>query len=308
MRPDLCSLKMGSMVHRPAAGTYVTYTGVSVSFISETWRTFLPPSPQLVLTIALETLSVPMASVFPIEIFEHIINCVWEDDSDRRVRRRVLLACSITCRSFLCRSRYYLFRDISLRNHGQLYRFASLISSVPFIDSLVRELEISDAQVLRTFALMLARRLTSVERLHLTGRNQQLLALLRPDSLIPIPEFTSITKMQIFRTTFGSLADFGRLICALPNLSSLACVDVWWTKSHYNPIQFATKGRRVRLHSLEIELCPLDEMLGWFLAATSMSTLERLILPFASQHDMEPNKQITGKYSTLTTSFYCCFQ
>ncbi|PCH43207.1 hypothetical protein WOLCODRAFT_74016 [Wolfiporia cocos MD-104 SS10] len=226
-----------------------------------------------------------MLTAPPIEICEAVIDCVWNDCTDRRVRRRTLLACALTCKSWLIRSRRYLFREISLRSSAQLHSFSELLGKVDFINDYVKEVEITDPQVLLSFASVLARKLTGVESLIITHRHAQLFAMVQPLTFAPLPDFVAISSLQVQHVVFANFTDFERLLCALPRLSRLSCIDVMWNTGSHNPLISSRKAPCLR--SLELELCPLQKIISWIIAVNATSALERIILPFVTAEELE---------------------
>lgn len=85
----------------------------------------------------------PFTRTLPTEICERIINFVaaMEDKS----RLQTLCSCALTCRSWLSRSRFHLFRTVVLRSNSQLSCLARTLKDSPLICKSVRNLTVVGA-------------------------------------------------------------------------------------------------------------------------------------------------------------------
>ncbi|KAI0925674.1 hypothetical protein AcV5_008350 [Taiwanofungus camphoratus] len=223
-----------------------------------------------------------MPPIFPIEIFERIIDFL-SGDHPFWLDRQTLSYCALTCRAWLPRSRYHLFHDVTIRNSRQLYRFAKQLTASPHLDGLVDELSIvyPHPRLLNVVPIMLARKLTKVNRLRIHGGLLEQLRLSRVDQkfLMPLAEFASITQFELIDATFAKLTDFGRLICAFTNLSILTCMRVGWPQCRSKPPSFACYRSHFKLKGLFLESCPISDIVDWLLAVSSVERVETVMLP-----------------------------
>ncbi|KAI0950995.1 hypothetical protein AcW1_008156 [Taiwanofungus camphoratus] len=182
-----------------------------------------------------------MTSIIPTEVFERIIDLY---DTRALEDRNALMACALTCRSWLPRSRYRLFYSVKVSSLQERGRFSNLITASPSLNDLVRELDIgadsygARVKVLGSFPYVLARRLTQVVSLHIVFDLTRDAPSVLPSFPILVSEFTSITKLEMRGVRFSTFTDFGRLVCALPSLRTLICSSVTWRKSEYRPYSF----------------------------------------------------------------------
>ncbi|KZT04863.1 uncharacterized protein LAESUDRAFT_744085 [Laetiporus sulphureus 93-53] len=177
---------------------------------------------------------------FPTEVFEHIISFVWPD-------RRTLIACSLTCRAWLPRSRSNLLYSIDLQTAKELRRFSRLITAQPQLNDRIRELNIEskDGKLAGCFPLMLARKLTRVE--HLRVYRPKDLRIFSQLFLTTMAAFTTITRLELTAIMFPSITVFVCFVSSLPNLTDLICASVRWSNEASNLPQYAHPGRRLKL-------------------------------------------------------------
>ncbi|KAI0920737.1 hypothetical protein AcW1_002398 [Taiwanofungus camphoratus] len=231
---------------------------------------------------------------FPVEIHERIIDVLWVDTVNRshRSRRQDLLACALTCRAWLPRSRFNLFYEIRLRDSRELYSFASLVTIYPHLDEFVKELRINNSQVLGVFPAVLARKLTGVNSLRIGGNLLEQLRIppFHLPSFMPIAGFTSISRLEIAYTTFPTFTAFARLVSSLPSLSDLTCRRLSWTASRLGK-GVSPRGRfHTKLKVLHVMACPVEDISNWLLSLTptALLHLEELAIPWISSEDVEP--------------------
>lgn len=162
---------------------------------------------------------------FPIEIWERVIDELWDDPL-------TLNACALVCRSWLARSRFQLISTTPLVRVRDTHRLAKLLDTHPamrqWVDTVALFGSINKEEARRplhhfnTFSLMLMKRLGSVKTLGIYNA-QWNPGWSHPHALLCLSEFTSITALVISRTTFSSELAFARLISSLPQLKDLGC-------------------------------------------------------------------------------------
>ncbi|KAI0944697.1 hypothetical protein AcW1_002347 [Taiwanofungus camphoratus] len=238
----------------------------------------------------------PMSQTFPTEVFELVISFVRD--------YKTVLACSLTCRAWVPRSRYYLFRQVQFLNPQRLDQFAELVTANPFLGSLVRELYIplGDGQhsprskVFAMFPFVLAHRLPAVEHLLIgpfgnnpIGVNQLEIPSFHQQYLHTMSEFASITRIDLWNTRFHSLTEFGRFVCSLPGLCILNCSEVSWKTDAYSPHAFKPRKADGRLHRLFMVAVPFSaDMVNWLLVPMSVTAcLANIVLPSIYDNEIE---------------------
>lgn len=102
----------------------------------------------------------------PLEISEAIIDLHKED-------RDTLIACALTCRSWLPRSRYHLFKSIHCRRPQSIQSLAKTLTSFRHIDGLVKVLNIYQTKEqhrlhgFSLFSILLSHKLTHHDLEHI---------------------------------------------------------------------------------------------------------------------------------------------
>lgn len=233
----------------------------------------------------------------PMEISEQIIDTLWDD-------RESLLACALTCRSWLLRSRCHLFHIIHIRKAQHLRVFSRMLLSAPHIVDLARELHVYHALdpaytcTLSLFATMLAGRLSHIQHLRL---ERDYSVGPRP---LPLPGrffsalsgFGSVTKLSLYMLQFSTFADLRKLICALPNISDLRCIYLTWTTM--GPVQPQAqredRTHRPRFTSLHLDMrVEMATLADWLLSDTILTGLDKLVLSFVDIENVERLDRMT---------------
>jgi len=174
--------------------------------------------------------------VFPIEVFELIIDCfsdAWIADN-----RSALLACALTCKAWLPRCRLNLVQTVELSEPRVIYGFLRLLRARPFLATFVKRIGLTghwdtrkkSTQHVAVFPLMLARKLTALDHLYVSYCSIRA-TVIDPAFHWSLSEFTSITVLTLFTVEFSSVLQFARLISAIPSLNSLRCWDVEWPRT-----------------------------------------------------------------------------
>ncbi len=165
-----------------------------------------------------------VASILPIELYEHAIDSLGDEES--------LKATSLVCRAWLPRSRLNLFRVIELSLPGHLDRLAGLLSHAPHLAEYVEEIDISENSFLgvlrpaQTIAARLPVMLSahSLVQLRLLTVHDQVWLPTRydPDYLFSLSRLSFITSLDLYDVVFPTLADFSIILRALSQLTSLS--------------------------------------------------------------------------------------
>ncbi|EIW55919.1 uncharacterized protein TRAVEDRAFT_50408 [Trametes versicolor FP-101664 SS1] len=165
-----------------------------------------------------------LALVLPIELFEHAIDTLGDEDS--------LRATSLVCKAWLPRSRLNLFRVIRLSVLGHLDRLVCLVFNAPHLLEYVEEIEVSENTflgVLRPAETIVAR-LPAVLSAHpiiqprLFAVHNQFWLPTRYGLgyLRSLSQLSSVTSLELNDVTFTTLADFSIILRALSHLKSLS--------------------------------------------------------------------------------------
>ncbi len=179
-----------------------------------------------------------MTSVFPTEIYEHIIDSVglW------RRPHQTLRNCSLTCWAWVPRSRLNLFRCISFASTGSegIYRLARLLDEATHLRSLIREVKISTGNhpveagpqtrgALEILPVLLYGKLPTLQTLRLSAMNRHSLPLsLHPSFFPSLAQFRTVATLVLYHVTFARSSDFVRTVASLPCLETLECGHVDW--------------------------------------------------------------------------------
>ncbi|KAL6308000.1 hypothetical protein BKA93DRAFT_726748 [Sparassis latifolia] len=142
--------------------------------------------------------------------------------------RRDLIACAATCTAWYLRSLANLVSFVVLLEVEQLAGFAKLMTKKPYLGKLVRDIILRPSIPVcfpacelhvAEFPLLLAGKLRRLIHLKLTDTDW-ITTTTHNIFFTSLLEFTSVTTLRLVRVHFRSLCDFGRIVCALPSLSS----------------------------------------------------------------------------------------
>ncbi|KAI0357884.1 hypothetical protein OH77DRAFT_1310649 [Trametes cingulata] len=173
----------------------------------------------------------PMASVFPQEIFDQIIDDSWRD-------AETLRQCALTCHAWLPRSRLNLFSTAVLRRSDQLHKFSRALSSSTEAAALVQELILAPPYKVKpafinSALIALASKLPRVRKLCLVrppfAWPDKRGSLSIPLRLVEfITRFSTLTHVVLVDLSFASFLDLVHIVTALPNLTALDCRALDW--------------------------------------------------------------------------------
>ncbi|KAI0916534.1 hypothetical protein AcW1_010105 [Taiwanofungus camphoratus] len=150
-------------------------------------------------------------------------------------------------------------------------------------DELMMEMLFHPGPHLAAFPAVFARRLNKVEHLEISSVYWRDCAI-HGSFFFALSEFTSITRVELNSIYFTTLQEFGRLLCALPNVSDLVCSMLTWSSTQFNPLIFQRKGPKMRVAflaiyvGLEDYLSSTADILNWFVATKSYTCLAEVQL------------------------------
>ncbi|OSX67026.1 hypothetical protein POSPLADRAFT_1030219 [Postia placenta MAD-698-R-SB12] len=225
-------------------------------------------------------------SIVPLEIAEHIIT----DVGPGHQNYKTLLACSLTCKAWVPRSRFVLYTIVTITTESQLYSFSESIKRERHLSCFVKELVIvwnqewneTTLSSLLVFPAMFARRLPNLEKIKILSD----LALTPPSIRHPcfylsIGEFRSVVSLVLSTITFCSFREFARPLLALPTLSSLECLRVHWKNQDIDTFS-SFESTSLNLVSLAVEgMEPIG--LASLLSGTN-NALQHLSLDYAPEY------------------------
>lgn len=215
-----------------------------------------------------------------VELSPEIVKTVVSHIDDRET----LCNCSLTCRRWLPASRFYLFRNISIKNRAS-YDILVRVRDVPYISQAFNNLyslQLWEDQArpwLYLVPLTLGHRLGRVHLLTLLRFQWQEFPLHRSFYTIGYRMF-SITTLTLVGGTFSSFAEFRRVVCSFESLSELILERVAWcgspVYSHGTPV-----SRFPRLELLWVNSGSegvVAALVDWLLGTASASSIRDLQL------------------------------
>ncbi|OCH94167.1 hypothetical protein OBBRIDRAFT_179386 [Obba rivulosa] len=213
----------------------------------------------------------------PAQLCEYIIDTI---ASNHPMDHQTLLSCSLVCRDWLSRSRMHIFMEIAIQTPTECRRFLHTMKRKSHLRLLVHGLELrpkNNANVLMEMSEhLLAPRLSNLSTIairaptddvsHRSSLDYGRSALRsvadwfrgRPRdpevsrtfvNLTRAPRwlgsrFCFVTTLKLYMIQFFELADFGSMLCAFPNLSTLHCLQVHWFRWHLSFDPFRESAMR----------------------------------------------------------------
>ncbi|KAG6839544.1 hypothetical protein C0991_001714, partial [Blastosporella zonata] len=158
-----------------------------------------------------------ISEILPRELVDLIIDQLAGD-------RASLHTCSIVCRSWMARSRYYLFSDILLRG-SNCNNILDLPSPSAF-SAAARRLMLAEKNILPPGI----EHFTSVKSFYLTLSNANF------EMVIGIPLlFSKITTFELNQVVFAAFDDVVQLVCSLPRLETFTLFMCPWIQERDAP-------------------------------------------------------------------------
>jgi len=194
-------------------------------------------------------------TVFPVEVFENIIDHLWDQQD-------ALKTCSLVCKSWYPRSRLHLLGEVWLYDRKQVARLSKLVRENPLYADRVRSIVIKggkDASErlpiphIAAFSAMLTRHLQRVEYIGIAVAEWRVPS---PSQAIflRLAEFASVSILDLCYVTFPSVQAFGRLVFALPNVKHLTCKDVIVTRDDpFIPLPRSYRTPQTSLTKLDLD-------------------------------------------------------
>ncbi|KAF9816846.1 hypothetical protein IEO21_03820 [Rhodonia placenta] len=193
----------------------------------------------------------------PLELHENIIDCIrtgarW---GLGEAERQTLIACALTCRSWLPRSLANLVHTIHLDERSRMIAVAALLEARPFLQPMVTNVSISNTGIsgpedsnlppLPIFPVLFMRKMSTLQ--HLTISFHTFPSATTRDFYQCFAEFTSITSLNLSSVEFSSAHDFAHLILIMPNLRELTLSNVKWSNHGILPALLPPGVSRPRL-------------------------------------------------------------
>ncbi|KAI0693699.1 hypothetical protein C8T65DRAFT_63318 [Cerioporus squamosus] len=161
----------------------------------------------------------------PVEIAEHIIDVLWNDNG-------ALRQCALTCRAWLPRSRLHIFHSIALCKRSKVYAFAGLLDTERSIEQLVQNVEINfekNTLPLDSFFAVLGHRLPRLLReLSLTGDIFAYQLDVTRRTCLHASLLTTITSLTLQHAVLRSFGDLARFLGRLTHLTQLTLDSIQW--------------------------------------------------------------------------------
>ncbi|KAH9913781.1 hypothetical protein B0H21DRAFT_816768, partial [Amylocystis lapponica] len=214
------------------------------------------------------------------------------------------VSCALTCRAWLPRSLFHIFRVMHLMSSRHITQLHNLLTLQPTHGNLVRELVYQfpraprrhHAATLSSFPFVLAGRLQTglhcirITQIRLVDSEEDIdmptvpprdkrtyLNAFHPTSLMVLEEFTSVTELVFEYVTFESYTGFVDLLCALPNLSILVLDYVDFLAANDSNSSLHGVQHRPKIVSLKLNKYPAC-LIEWMLDFQLLSQLTTLTL------------------------------
>ncbi|KZT02890.1 uncharacterized protein LAESUDRAFT_729666 [Laetiporus sulphureus 93-53] len=215
----------------------------------------------------------------PPEICERIIDHLdpyplkWNDD------RQTLLNCALVCRGWYSESRAVLFEEPSLRTRRGAMAFARSLTQMPLLDARVRRLEIGYSTTVLELASILVMLAGKLPKLASLSVYRVSFEHMRSLAFWSLHEFSHLTSLELEYVTLPSASPFFQVISSFPQLQSLTCCNLHWSKPtsmaplperHHMPLTTVT--------SLEYDLSCFEGIGHILLSLLDQAMLETLRL------------------------------
>jgi hypothetical protein len=167
----------------------------------------------------------------PPELIETIIDMLHTD-------RAALATCALVCRSWLPRTRYHLFSEVTITSAAVLTRLSSSTFTSAVKHLVLHTIENFDQSICR---------LSNVSKMSLRGIHWSMTPVSPPINLIPL-----LRNLESLHIELVSIDGHGAILFALlrqcSQLQSLSCYNIWYGAEDVAQSQ--------RLHELEAEITP----------------------------------------------------
>lgn len=201
------------------------------------------------------------SSALPTLLWEMIIDSLADEDLYQfwvPGALKSLRACSLTCRAWTPRSRYHLFRFVSVscstrgKKNGE--RLVALLNKYRDLHSNVQTLVVRDGKnsesILKTLPAQLGALLPQLPTLRLYELS---LEIPPGDAFeISLRQFASITTLDLYAVTVDSLRDLQLTVSTIHGLQKLVLADMRWRERSIIDSQIPVAPSHVRLQTLEV--------------------------------------------------------
>ena len=178
--------------------------------------------------------------IFPIEIYEHIVDCIHSDDAGTdgvRNMQKALCSCALTCQAWLPRNRFLLYQSITVNSSGDhahnqdvMRRLAGTMNSSAHLTDLIRHLTVcpitsfSKPGVASVLPLLLV---NTLPKLHTLTIHESTL-IVNPAFCHSVAKFSALATLNLTLIVFANISAFRRLLAALQSLRYLKLENVSW--------------------------------------------------------------------------------
>ena len=188
------------------------------------------------------------------------MNCIQSDgvgEDGIRDMQKALCSCALTCQAWLPRSRFLLYRSVTLLsseayacNKDVIRQLANTMNSSTFLADLVKHLTISETlaskcSVASVLPLLFINELLMLHTLTI----QRTTLLVNAAFCYSTARFSALTTLILAMVEFANVSAFRRLLAALQNMRDLKLENVSWrTVGIWRQIasQYARQMPRVR--------------------------------------------------------------
>jgi hypothetical protein len=203
-----------------------------------------------------------------LELVEGIIDQLYEDLSGQGDQKRMLGFCSLVCKSWLPRSRFYLFREVSVTpDQGclELEKFTDLLDSEHCtISSYVKTLTLHVYRLAMTIPLVAG--FHALERLEL--RN------VKWSSSIGCVIFRNVRILKITHSSFDACTGIAEVVSMCPSLEQLDVHGVYIVLPRVSDITLPSSLRSINLGFGHVH----PFMFDWFVSGDQIPPIETLRL------------------------------
>ncbi|KZT04941.1 uncharacterized protein LAESUDRAFT_782067 [Laetiporus sulphureus 93-53] len=203
--------------------------------------------------------------VLPADVWENVIDHI-RDNSN------ALTACTLVCRTWYPRSRFYLLREVWFHSQGDVRICSRMLKKTPQLSKRVEQMIIQGSAHLgeqkpepvphlSTAAMMLARKVPRLKKLSIWQTST-----IHRDTFLHLFAFTSISHLNLASVMFPSIAVFGLLICALRSLIGLDCWGLTFMQGTLNSTVFGAHRDPVKIRELSLNGTGLGEVIKFFVS------------------------------------------
>ncbi|CCM06082.1 uncharacterized protein FIBRA_08329 [Fibroporia radiculosa] len=214
------------------------------------------------------------------------------------------------CWAWYHRTRFYALQRVSLYNKKAVYSLVKMMERRENFRSAVKHVSIHDKiDVLGTFSICLAEKLPNVEVLRIF-KCEWSPGWLHPHIFMHVSATFQTVTTLLYDIAFPTTAVFGRLICSLPQLSSLNCMNVRFKKPGFTP-GFVRSVGRPSLTSLDLlnggsigshEYAAIEDILAFAISTSIVSRLRHIGLYGRESLDIVPSQQLLDFAGASLTS------